>query len=299
LASTGVDGSGTAARPGAQTLVLLSSPRNCLVLQTLADGPQRQVEQPGHELLFVMACLGRWLAGAPDGPLELGSEPAKAAVKAFVEGWSSNMLRALASRPLSLTELDRIITDLNYPSLERRLAAMRLAGQLEAARSNGRGTPYAATDWLRHSVAPLAAAARWERRNLPAEAAGIGRIDVEAGFLLTVPLLQMPDTSSGICRLVVELPTRGDNRLAGVTISLENGHILSCTTRLQGTAAAWAAGSPMAWFRAVIEGDLDQLEVGGDCQLARTLFSGLHDVLFGSGSPRVPKTANIRSGLGT
>ncbi len=46
-----------------------------------------------------------------------------------------------------------VISSLSYPSLERRLAAMRLAGLIEARPGNGRGTPYAVTDWLRRGIA--------------------------------------------------------------------------------------------------------------------------------------------------
>jgi len=59
-----------------------------------------------------------WLARAPAGPIPLGSEVAKAAIKALVDGWEATMLRALAARPLSLTEFDSLIAGLSYPALE-------------------------------------------------------------------------------------------------------------------------------------------------------------------------------------
>ena len=52
------------------------------------------------------------------------------------------MMRALAARPLSLTELDSLISDLSYPALERRLSSMRIAGLVEAQPSQrGRRPP--------------------------------------------------------------------------------------------------------------------------------------------------------------
>ena len=47
------------------------------------------------------------------------------------------MMRALAARPMSLTELDSGITELSYPALERRLSSMRIAGLVEAQRERG------------------------------------------------------------------------------------------------------------------------------------------------------------------
>jgi DNA-binding HxlR family transcriptional regulator len=246
-----------------------------------------ELEKPGEELLFVARRLEQWLATAPEEPLELGSDMAKAAIRALVEGWSSTLLRAIAARPLSLTELDRIIGDLSYPSLERRLGAMRLTGQIKVAPAgNGKGTPYEVTEWLRRGIAPIIAATRWERRNAPNTTAAIGRIDVETAFLLSVPLLELSEILSGTCQLAVELSNGTDRRLAGVMVGVEKGRIVSCTTRLAHGGNGWAIGSASAWFRSVIEADPAQLETGGDGRLARGLLEGLFQALFGAGARR-------------
>lgn len=235
---------------------------------------------PGTELLYVAKVLEHWLAEAPEGPIQLGSEPAKAAVKSLTDAWSTSILRALAARPLSLTELDRVIAGLSYPSLERRLGAMRLANQIEPLPRNGRGTPYTVTGWLRRAVGPIVAASRWERRNAPETTTAIGRIDVEATFLLAVPLLRLPSQLSGACRIAVELPDGAEHRPAGVLAEVEEGRIASCATRLARAPSASASGSLAAWFRAVIEAAPGSLELGGDCRLAQGLAGGLQRALF-------------------
>jgi len=239
-----------------------------------------ELAEPGRDLLFVIDALECWLANAPGRPLPLGSNEAKAAVKSLAEGWTTSMLRALAAGPLTLTELDRVISDLPYPSVERRLGAMRLAQQIEARPGEGRGTPYAVTDWLREGIAPLAAAARWERLHMPENTAPIARLDAEAAFLLVMPLLRLPTEASGSCRMAVELPNNREPRLAGVLVEVAQGRIASCTSRLQGNPDAWALGSPAGWLGAVIEHDPARLELGGDCALARALLDGLHRALF-------------------
>jgi DNA-binding HxlR family transcriptional regulator len=238
----------------------------------------------GRDLLFVVDILERWLAQAPTGPLQFGGNAAKSTIKSFVEGWSSTMLRALASSSLSLTELDAVIDSLNYPSLQRRLGAMRLAGLVEPGPGRGRGTPYAVTDWLRRGVGPIAAAARWERRHRPRTTAPIGALDVESAFLLTVALVEPPPEVSGSCRLAVEMPSGKGRRLAGVTVGVQGGRVASCATELRGHPDAWALGSAVAWLDAVIEPDGSGLEQGGDCSLAHSLVAGLHGALFEAGS---------------
>jgi DNA-binding HxlR family transcriptional regulator len=320
-----VNGSGNGARSGAQTLALLASPINSLILQALTDGPKAQAElkhaagspaqttlrlhlrrltdigsiarhrrnrfpgvlefeltEAGRELLAVAAALEYWLERAPRGGLRLGTNAAKAATKALAEGWSTTILRALAAGPLSLTELDQIIGSLSYPSLERRMAAMRLAGQVEAKSNTTKGTPYAVTRWLRQGVAPIAVATRWERRHLQAVAPPPTRIDTEAMFMLTAPLLALSSDVSGACRMAVEIPNGGNPTQAGVLINAKEGKVASCKTQLHGTTDGWASGSAAAWLGALVDADSDGLELGGDGWLARAFLQGLHEALFGA-----------------
>jgi DNA-binding HxlR family transcriptional regulator len=240
-----------------------------------------ELTEAGKELLPVLDALERWLAKGSDGPRALGSGEAKAATRALADGWSTTMLRALAAGPLSLTELDGVISSLSYPALERRLAAMRLAGLIMACPGNGKGTPYAVTELLRQGIAPLTAAARWERRNLPRTTPTIAQLDTETAFLLAIPLLRLPVEVNGSCRLAAETSTAGKRRLAGVVVEVNGGAIASCITNLRAHTDAWALGPASAWLDAVIERDTDRLEVGGDCNLAGALLEGLHEALFG------------------
>lgn len=235
----------------------------------------------GRELLSVAEATDRWLASAPDGPHELGSITARGQLKALIDGWSSSLVRALAARPLALTQLDRLISGYNYPSLERRLGAMRLTGQIRPCRDGGRSTPYAVTDWLRQAVAPLISSAHWEHKNMLGDTAvPITRLDMEAAFLLSVPLLKLDADTSGNCRLAVEMTRGADAEVAGVLVSVKNGLVISCVSRLQGRAAAWASGSPMMWLSSVIGTEPNRLELGGECDLARAIVDGLQAGLF-------------------
>ena len=234
----------------------------------------------GRELIGVADILRHWLAVCPWESLSLGTQAARSAVKSLVEGWSSTMIRALAAKPLTLTELDRLIAGINYPSLERRLGAMRRLGQIKPVNTSAPGTPYTVTNWLRASIGPLAAAARWERLNAAAEMPPIGRLDVEAAFLLTLPMLRLPEDTSGSCRLTVETGGCEEQALTGVRVEVDRGRVASCVTNLEGQADAWAVGSAAAWISAVLEGDRERLELGGSRALAVTLVDGLHGLLM-------------------
>ena len=229
--------------------------------------------ESGRALLGVGEILERWLEEAPAGPITLGSTASKSATKALVEGWSTNIIRALAAKPLSLTDLNRLIPRISYPSLERRLGALRLADLVEPHPGDGRGTPYRATPWLRRAIVPLAAGAWWERRYL-ADPPSIGRLDVEAAFLLAIPEVELPSGLNGKCRLSVEIQGGSSPVFAGVLICVEDGKVVSCSSRLEGEAEGWASGSASSWMRRM-NGQEADLEVGGDADLVREIIDAI------------------------
>lgn len=246
---------------------------------------ENELTELGWAVLSVAEVVEAWLSQAPQGPIALGSEPAKGALKALIGGWGSTMLRALAARPLSLTELASLIGGLSYPAVERRLSAMRAARQVERLGGSGNSTPYAVTDWVRQAVAPLGVAGRCECRYLSAGSEPLTRIDIEAAFLLAVPLVSLPERESGPCLLGVDTgaaePRDGERRLAGVRVMVENGQIASCVSRLERDPRTWALGTVDTWLDALIDRQLDRLRIGGENpDLVRGLAGGLHDALF-------------------
>lgn len=237
-----------------------------------------ELSPAGRELLDVLDVLEVWLAQAPQGEIKLGTEPAKAAIKAFTDAWDAAILRALVATPLTLTELDSLIADVSYPSLERRLSSMRVTGLLEPVPSNGNGTPYAVTEWARRGIAPLVAAARWERRHLP-EAWEVTWVEVEAGFLMVMRLVELPQDLSGEC--VLALDTKGEERrIAGVHVVVQDGEVVSCETELRSEPPTFALGSAETWLEAVTVGEPGRLHARGNRRLFLTLLGAIHQALL-------------------
>jgi DNA-binding HxlR family transcriptional regulator len=239
----------------------------------------------GRELLLVAATLDEWLTRAPDGPLDIHSDAAKDAIKALLGGWNSRMLRVLAARSSSLAELDEVIGSFSRAALERRLAAMRIAGQITAIPRNGGPAAFAVSNWLREGAAPLLAAIRCERRYLSSGTAAPGRTDVETLFLLAVPLVDSFDGAQGGCQLAVDV---GDGRaqgLAGVDVAVEGGRVVSCVAKLESDPREWVRGSAAEWLDAIIDRDPRRLEAGGPDGLPAILVAGLHGHLFAPVAP--------------
>jgi DNA-binding HxlR family transcriptional regulator len=276
----------------AQTTVRVAVANLCAVgvlyKRSVEDSPAAvatALSPAGREMLFVADEVEAWLRRCPDGAIAPDSEEARGAVKALGGGWNSALIHGLANRPFTLAELDGLIPGVSYPSLERRVSWMRATGQIEPVEKKGRGTPYVATDWLRQAIAPLCAAGRCERRHLEAESGPITAIEVEASFLLAVPLAPLRRGARGSCMLAVQTdpvePNAAEPKLAGVTVEVEGGQVASCLPEIHAEPTTWAVGAPEAWLDVVIDGRIEDLRIGGvDPQLALDLVTGMHFSLF-------------------
>lgn len=239
------------------------------------------ITRPGRKLLTVGDALSQWLEAAPEGSIELGTMASKSAIKALVDSWEVGLVRALAARPLALTELDRLIPAVSYPALERRLTAMRQVGLIEPSpERNGRVTQCQVTRWLQCAIAPLSAAMGWEHQFISDQVPAPGPLDVEAAFLLAAPLLDLPSVASGTCRVTVEFRRGSDLEFAGAMVTLSEGAVRSCVTRLEGEPDAWASGSTHDWFRWLMDGDGQGVEVGGEAELSRALEDSFGSALL-------------------
>jgi DNA-binding HxlR family transcriptional regulator len=232
----------------------------------------------GLELCSAAGALESWLAASPTGILALGDPTTKRAIKSLVDAWTTKMLRALVAKPLSLTELDRLLNGVDYPALERRLTAMRLAGLVEAAQGRTGNTPYRVTRWLREAVGPLIATADWEGRNGMVDSEPLDRLDIETIFLLAIPLVRLPSTFGGTCHLTVEISEKGLSPPAGVAVAVDRGRPVSCTSLLRTEGTSAAAGSRDAWVAALSGDEEATVNFKGDRALAQALVAALRRV---------------------
>lgn len=233
----------------------------------------------GELFLAVGLVLERWLRNCPDGPLRIGPEGADP-LAALVCCWSATIVHALADEPLTLAELDRAVSLLDYETTEEHLDALLRNGLAEAEDGSGE-TRYAPTRWLREGIAPLAAAARAEVLFPEEDMEPPDILDIEASFQLTLPLLQLPLDLHGTCRLGVQIPG-GPPLIAGATAQIDGGCVVTSSPLLEQEPETWATGTPRDWLDTLIDPAAGRVEAGGDVQLARVLLESLHEKLFGN-----------------
>lgn len=234
----------------------------------------------GKEVPFVGLVLQQWLDRNPNEPIELGPD-AGPALWALLSGWSSTVVHAFAAGPQTAAEACEAIQVLNLGTVESQIEAMTDVGLLEALPGKAAGgRRFAATDWLRSAIAPLATAARMELRYPPGDTAPIAALDVQAAFQLTLPMLKLPPDLVGSCSLAVELDEGVVHSPAGVTVRVDRGRVLSCDTYFDEGAESWASASAPDWLEMVIEADLKLARAGGEETLPRKLIGELHKGLF-------------------
>ena len=156
-----------------------------LSLFRIAHPDEPQPALPEEETAFVAEQLERWLDECPDGSLGLGL-----GLGSGSESESEDPLTALLDGWCS-TAIHEIAAGGDAP------------------------------EWLRHAIAPLAAAARLEFQLPQGETAPIAPLDVEAAFLLALPLIELPEELQGTCRLTVPVSGRPPE-LAGVVVLVED-----------------------------------------------------------------------------
>jgi DNA-binding HxlR family transcriptional regulator len=245
-------------------------------------GAPSELTPAGRELLPVAAALEHWLQGNPSGPIPLEDPAAQGIVRVLNAAWDSTAVRALAERPQTLIELSARIPDVNYPALKRRLAKLR-STQLVVPVETPDGAAYAVSDWLRRAVVPLTLAGRWEREH---DAGGqpISAVEIEAAFLLALPMAVLPARSTGACALAVltsEERTGPKREVAGVALEVKQGAIVSCTTGAASNQPTWALGTVNAWLEALVDGRSDALRVSGaKPRLATGIIKAIHTALF-------------------
>lgn len=243
--------------------------------------------RPGQRLLPVASLLDRWLGGAPKGPLELGQAYATTAIKALAVGWGSTLMRWLAARPHSLTELEQLVDGFGYRKLERTCRDLVKAELAERVTINGRLSGYGMTPWGRQAAGPLAAAIRWERYEIPGWSAAITSIEAQGGLLLALPLIDLGDEVSGTCTLLVDDDDPEREGLGGAVVRLAHGRPVTWApaAELDPRADCWVRGTTLAWLDTVSASRPAELQQGGDTSLATEVTTALREASTPANTP--------------
>lgn len=250
-------------------------------------GTQTELTQAGKGLLGLADVIEDWLADGPLGGPPLPDVAARGAVKSLIGGWDATIVMALARDPQTLAELKEQIPAVSYPALKRRLTSLRSVGLVTGApdAKDRRRQSHSAAPWLRSAIGPLSVASHWEGLNIPAISERMTCEDIEAAFLLVLPLVELRRDAYGECVLAAPSPPKSDgprSPVAAVSIVVEKGRVVSCIPGMPERATNWALGTPTAWLETTIDGSVARLRIRGTTvAFTEEVTTGINRALFG------------------
>jgi DNA-binding HxlR family transcriptional regulator len=223
----------------------------------------------GRDLLPVVRRFARWLAESPDAPSSPDEVDGARAIKALAIAWDTTVLRWLAERPCSVTELDSLSPqDVTYHEVRKAREALSAAAMISPVASDERGRPYAASEWTRRAAGCIAAAIRWEGASL-AGARPLTPAGAEGLLRMLLPLVEIQPSQNGVCELRID-------RHADLSVLVAEGRIIACDPVPSDPRVSQVSGDAEAWFRAVLDGRTDSLRMRGGIHLTAVLAGGLH-----------------------
>jgi hypothetical protein len=215
----------------------------------------------------------------PDGRIDAHSW---ASLGLLADLWESGMVEELACNPRSPTELSQGSHGLSYHQVNRRAGLFKISGFLTEWAGPGRRRCYALTEKARRAMGLITGIARWRHRHVVAEdEEGMTGEEMVTTLRTSLPLVQLPEHDGKCLKMEV---VRGDEPpgLAGKAVWAEveeDGCIHSCANP-SSDFDSWGRGKIKTWIPAILEGNSQQVLVGGGEQLIGDCLSGLHQALW-------------------
>jgi DNA-binding HxlR family transcriptional regulator len=232
-----------------------------------------RLSDAGHSLLAVAEHFEAWLA-CRQRRVGSGELERSRTIKALASGLGSTLVRWLAERPRSTTELEALTPrEISHHDIKRALHALSDVGLAEPLpRRKGRRHPYALTAKGREAAAPIAAALHWERDlHADPDPAWEG-LAAETLLYLAAPLALVPVEFEGTCAMSID-------EHDAVSITVSGGRLLARALAPGEAVEAEVRGSGSSWLTMLVSGRPGELELTGDANLIAVLTLSLHQAI--------------------
>lgn len=200
------------------------------------------------------------------------------------EMWTYSWIDELGNGGRSATDLAEATAEMTFHQVSRRTHQLLSWGLLYESIARGQRKRYQLSDQTRHAMALIAGLGRWRQRHVDG-AAGGGLTVGEMTALLraALPLLQLPEHQDRSIKMGIVGPTgqNGQRGSATLTAHVSPGGGVRCVKE-RAAEDGWAIGTVDTWFAALLDGERDEMRVGGDLEFVDASLARMHQVFWGS-----------------
>ncbi|MGN6276455.1 MAG: winged helix-turn-helix transcriptional regulator [Solirubrobacterales bacterium] len=238
----------------------------------------------GSELYEVMSRYAdAAMTRLPDGRIDAHSW---ASLGLLADLWESGMVDELACNPRSPTELAQGRHGLSYHQVNRRAGLFKVSGFLTEWAGPGRRRCYGLTEKTRQAMGLITGIARWRHHHVVDEdEEGMTGEEMTTALKTSLPLVRLPQHTRKCLKVEVlreDISSEAEDEAIWAEVE-EDGAVYSCADP-SSNVDAWGRGKIAAWIPAILEGDSQQVLVGGEERLIGDCLERLHRAFWAPSS---------------
>jgi DNA-binding HxlR family transcriptional regulator len=198
------------------------------------------------------------------------------------EMWTYGWIEELGQGGRSATDLAEATAEMTFHQVSRRTHQLLSWSLLYESTAKGHRRRYQLSNQTRHAMALMAGLGRWRQQHVTgAEEAGLNVGEMQTVLRASLPLLQLPEHQERSIKLGIVGTTGldGQRGSATLTVHVSGAGTVRCV-KAKPSEDAWAIGTVDTWFAALLDGDREQMRVGGDLNLVDDCFKQLNEALW-------------------
>jgi len=198
------------------------------------------------------------------------------------EMWTYGWIEELGHGGRSATDLAEATPKMTFHQASRRTHQLLSWSLLYESTAKGHRKRYQLSDQSRHGMALITGLGRWRQQHVIGEEDGALTVGGMTSVLrASLPLVQLPQHQERSIRLGVVGTTGLDGERGSATLTM---HVSAAGTvrcvKAKSSEDAWAIGTVDTWFAALLDGDQEQMRMGGDEDFVGACLKQLYDALW-------------------
>jgi DNA-binding HxlR family transcriptional regulator len=198
------------------------------------------------------------------------------------EMWTYGWIDELGQGGRSATDLAEATAEMTFHQVSRRTHQLLSWSLLYESTVRGHRKRYHLSDQTRHAMALMTGLGRWRQQHVEGEEeGGLTVTEMTSALRASLPLLQLHEHQERSIKLGIVGTTGFDGQRGSATLTahVSAGGAVRCV-KAKASEDAWAIGTVDTWFAAILDGDREQIRVGGDLDFVDDCLERLHDLLW-------------------